>query len=120
MTTQKIQNKKLILLYAKLTVVFILCNVFIISLLSLLKLSGYNFIYITIVFLIILCLQFILLLKLRYFEYENSGEVIIVRNCHFWDMKRFIPPLEFPKEKLADYDIHKTFLATKMELKLKS
>jgi hypothetical protein len=57
------------------------------------------------IFLIIVILLFrVVIHNLRFFEYENYGEVVTIRNHFFFKTKYH--PTEFPKSKLLYFEIN--------------
>jgi len=47
------------------------------------------------------------LLRLRYFDYEHSGEVLTVKYYSLLSFGRILPALEVPKQKIVSHSIRK-------------
>ena len=47
------------------------------------------------------------LLRLRYFDYEHSGEVLTVKYYSLFTFGRILPALEIPKHKIISHSIRK-------------
>lgn len=47
------------------------------------------------------------LLRLRYMDYEHSGEVLTVKYYSLFTFRRILPALEIPKQKIVSHCIRK-------------
>ena len=78
--------------------------------------SDINVLFIT-ALVILLILTILMFLRLRYFIYENSGEVLSVKYFHPLKV-RPLPVLEIPQKKLISIKIKKIIFGKKIEINI--
>jgi len=116
---KKINNKKTITFYIGILTILLIILLFSGIILFLLKPSKYYTLLLLLcggVFSIILYT----FLKLKTFEFENSLQVITIRQAFFWKVNPAISPIEFPNNMLFSFKIRKGIFATHLMLAIKS
>lgn len=110
---KKINNKKSIILYNRIFVIFLvsfsLTGIFLFLLIP----KSFSLLFSIIVVGIISTLIF---RNLKFFEFENSIQFISIRQSYFWRLNRVISPIEFPNYKLLGFGVHKVLFTTSLML----
>lgn len=116
---KKINNKKTISLYTGILTIALVLLLFSEIILFLLKPSTSYLIFLLIcggIFIIV----FYTFLKIKRFEYENSMQVITIKQSYLWKVNPTISPIEFPNNMLSDFNIREGLFSTYLMLVVKS
>ena len=105
----KVTNRRTAMLYTRCFLALVGVNLLLFICLLLTNLQSNLYLWVT--FFGILGILFLLFKRTKFFEYENSGEVITIRNHHFWKTNKMEASLEFPFLKLDHYHLRKKTLS---------
>lgn len=116
---KKINNKKAVSLYTGILTISLVLLFFSEIILFLLKPSTSYMIFLLICGVVFIAV-FYTFLKIKSFEYENSTEVITIKQSYLWKVNPSISPIEFPNKMLSDFNIRKGLFSTYLMLGIKS
>lgn len=114
---KKINNKKSIILYTKIFVIFLVSFSLAGTFLFLLIPKSISVLFSIIVVGVI---SIIIFRNLKFFEFENSMQFISIKQSYFWKINSPLQPIEFPNTILESFSIHKVLFVTSIILIIKS
>ncbi|MPT31459.1 MAG: hypothetical protein E2600_07295 [Chryseobacterium sp.] len=116
---KKINNKKIIDFYIKILIVILVLLIFLGIIIYMLKPASFYHLF------LMICITgsvvtFYTLLKLRFFEYENSQQFISIKQPYFWKLNPTVASLEFPIDILVGFSIRNGLFTTSLVLIIRS
>lgn len=114
---EKINNKKSVILYTGIFLIFLVIFSLTGTFLFLLLPKSISVLFSMIVVVII---SVIIFRNLKFFEFENSMQFISIKQSYFWKINTQLRPIEFPNTTLESFSIYKVLFVTSIILIIKS